>query len=54
MLVDVAGIEPATPLLAKLGGENTKCFDWCRLHGKSTKFPLPKRPEAVPNRSSER
>jgi len=28
------------PLLAKQAGQNTKCFVWCRLHGKLTKFSL--------------
>ncbi len=27
------------PLLAKLGEENTKCFDWCRLHEKINEIP---------------
>jgi hypothetical protein len=39
-LVDVTGIEPATPCLQRKLGEITKCFVWCRLHGKSAKFPL--------------
>jgi hypothetical protein len=46
--VDVAGIEPATPA-CKANRENTKQLCWCRLRGKSTKFPLLKYPEVVPN-----
>src|ERR1700682_2064855 len=36
------------PLLAKRTGKNTKQLCWCRLRGKSTKFPLLKYPEVVP------
>jgi hypothetical protein len=28
------------PLLANKAGQNTISFVWCRLHGKSAKFPL--------------
>jgi len=47
-LVDVTGIEPATPCLQSRLGENTKCFVWCRLHGKLAKFPLLSCTEVVP------
>lgn len=44
------GTRTRGPLLAMQVGKNTKCFVWCRLHGKSAKFPLSKCPEVVPNR----
>src|SRR6266566_8774630 len=48
--VGLLGLPTRDPLLAKQVGKNTKCFGWCRLHGESTKFPLLKCPEVVPNR----
>src|SRR6516225_11608124 len=41
------------PLLAKQVGKNTKCFCWCRLHEKPSKFPLFNCPEVVPNDSKK-
>ena len=43
------GIRTPDPLLAKRAGENTNVLCWCRLHGKSTKSPLPKCPDVVPS-----
>src|SRR5215472_5730843 len=40
--------ESPDPLLAKQVGKNTKCFCWCRLHGKPTKFPFFSCLEVVP------
>jgi hypothetical protein len=45
----VAGLEPVPTLLAKQTGKNTKVLQWCRLHGKSTKFLLSNCPEVVPS-----
>lgn len=43
------GARTRGPLLAKQMVGNTKVLCWCRLRGKSTKFPLSKCPEVVPN-----
>jgi len=41
-------VRTGDPLLAKRAEENTKVLRWCRLHGKSTRFPLLNCPEVVP------
>jgi len=53
-LVDVTGIEPVTPCLQSKLGENTKCFVWCRLHGKPARFPLFRMSRSCTERSRER
>jgi hypothetical protein len=51
-MVDVAGIEPATPCLQTRWVINTKGFVWCRLHEKSATFPLSQVSRSCPESSS--
>src|SRR5215475_2008958 len=53
-LVDVIGIEPATPCLQSRQRENTKGFVWFRLREKSANFRSLKCPEVVPKRPTRR
>ena len=48
-LVDVAGIEPATPCLQSREEKTLKCFDGVAYTEKSTKFSLSSCPEVVPS-----
>src|SRR6516225_9565702 len=45
------GTRTRGPLLAKQVGKNTKCFCWCRLQRKLSKFRLLNCPEVVPRYS---
>src|SRR5262245_41442636 len=51
-VVDVTGIEPATPLLANKVSQNTNSFVWCRLHVNQRNSRSPKCPEIVPKPAS--
>ncbi len=42
------GTRTRGPLLAKQAGQNTNCFVWRRLHGKSAKFPLSQMSRSCP------